>query len=136
MYDAATSRALARALADTPPGCEVLLWTKEERLLETCTSNIALWMHHSDVGAGGGVWVTPRLDREEEMAPEGARAVFLDGVVRQELLSKGLIMEGEVTVQDLELCREEGRPVIGFNGLRCVPGLVWQSTKPSLIMIR
>ena len=76
-----------------------------------------------------GVWVTPKLDpnldqdMQEVSAVEAkggrkGKAVFLDGVVRQELLYRGMIQEGEVTVQDFERCKAEGRPIIGFNGLR------------------
>lgn len=136
MYDAAAARAPAQYAA----GCEVLLWSDQGLLLETCTSNVALWLpkrhpgpeaEGSTVDQGGGVaadgdegeWVTPRLSAlhaNTKSASEHAMAVFLDGVVRQELLARGVINEGEVTVQDFERCRAEGRPVIGFNGLRWV----------------
>ena len=131
IYDVAA----ARAPSDRP-GCEVLLWNEDGRLLETCTSNVALWMPRTacmDANGGKtdqeGVWVTPKLDpnldqdMQEVSAVEAkggrkGKAVFLDGVVRQELLYRGMIQEGEVTVQDFERCMAEGRSIIGFNGLR------------------
>ena len=136
MYDAAAARAPAQYGA----GCEVLLWSGQGLLLETCTSNVALWLPKRRPGSGAaastvdqggrvaaeedeGEWVTPRLSAlraDTKPGSDHAVAVFLDGVVRQELLARVWIKEGEVTVQDFERCRAEGRPVIGFNGLRWV----------------
>jgi branched-subunit amino acid aminotransferase/4-amino-4-deoxychorismate lyase len=84
---------------------EVLLHTATH-LLETTTSNIAL---HIPARNGEADWLTPRLQGESP---------FLDGVVRRELLKRGLIREGEVQVEDWERCKMEGRGVVGFNGLR------------------
>lgn len=89
--------------APYPPGTEVLLHTPEI-LLETCTSNIAL---HIPGEQGQAEWVTPKLS---------GRAAFLSGTVRAELLERGVIREGEVTVEDWERCRREKRGVVGFNG--------------------
>jgi branched-subunit amino acid aminotransferase/4-amino-4-deoxychorismate lyase len=81
---------------------EVLLRTSTQ-LLETATSNIA-------VENEKGEWITPKLDREE--------TPFLDGVMRRYLLDQELIKEGELNIEDYEKAREEGRRIIGFNGLR------------------
>lgn len=54
--------------------------------------------------------MTPYLDRQQ--------LPFLNGVMRQRLLEDGVIREGEVTVDDWETVKREGRRVIGFNGLR------------------
>jgi hypothetical protein len=155
MYDAASARGGAGAGA-----VEVLLHSTDGAVLETCTSNVALWLPRTRARGrgrafGGGVagvreeerargadvrdgedegeWVTPRLSPASR--PDGgsasaggahqgdpgdpqALAVFLDGVVRQELIARGVMREGEVSVGDWEMCRREGRPVVGFNGLR------------------
>lgn len=86
---------------------EVLLHTSNH-LLESVTSNIAI---HSPASDGKGPqWVTPLL--------HGDDVPFLDGVMRKYLLSKGVIREGELTVDDWGNCKKEGGRVIGFNGLR------------------
>lgn len=75
-------------------------------MLETCTSNIALHLpdpSHPDEAE----WITPALEKGKE---------FLAGTVRAELIEKGLIRVGEVTVGDWKRCRAEGRGVVGFNG--------------------
>lgn len=61
-----------------------------------------------------------RMVGVDEAEAQARSAVFLDGVVRQELLARGDIREGAVTVDDFERCKREGRPVIGFNGLQYV----------------
>jgi hypothetical protein len=38
--------------------------------------------------------------------------------MRRYLLDQGLIVEGELGIEDYEMARKEGRRVIGFNGLR------------------
>jgi branched-subunit amino acid aminotransferase/4-amino-4-deoxychorismate lyase len=81
---------------------EILLNTSTH-LLETATSNIAIQTET-------GEWITPKLDR--------TKTPFLDGVMRRYLLDQGLIKEGELGVEDFEKAREEGRRIIGFNGLR------------------
>lgn len=81
---------------------EILLHTSTH-LLETATSNIAIQTET-------GVWITPKLNRKE--------TPFLDGVMRRYLLEQGSIEEGELDVEDFEKAREEGRRIIGFNGLR------------------
>jgi branched-subunit amino acid aminotransferase/4-amino-4-deoxychorismate lyase len=93
---------LVSEIADVVANKEVLLHAKT-LLLETATSNIAI---QTETGA----WITPRLDREE--------TPFLNGVMRRYLLDKGVIVEGEMSVEELEKARVEGRRVIGFNGLR------------------
>ena len=89
-------------LADTTPRPEVLIHANGY-LLETATSNIAI---QSQLGE----WETPRLDRVERP--------FLDGVMRQFLIEEGVMKEADLTVEDYEQAREDGRRVIGFNGLR------------------
>ncbi len=91
----------------TTPAPEVLLHTATH-ILETTTSNIALHIPPSD--SSEPEWVTPYLDRQQ--------LPFLNGVMRQRLLEDGVIREGEVTVDDWETVKREGRRVIGFNGLR------------------
>jgi branched-subunit amino acid aminotransferase/4-amino-4-deoxychorismate lyase len=81
---------------------EILLHTSTH-LLETATSNIAIQNEK-------GEWITPKLDRGE--------TPFLDGVIRRYLLDQGLVKEGELGIEDFEKAREEGRRIIGFNGLR------------------
>jgi hypothetical protein len=39
-------------------------------------------------------------------------------VIRRYLLDQGLVKEGELGIEDFEKAREEGRRIIGFNGLR------------------
>jgi hypothetical protein len=110
-YDAASVRG-------GPSHPEVLLHTPTH-LLETATSNVALRLPLPPKGHAAGPpeyeWVTPCL---AETRP------FLDGTVRQELLERGVIREGEVTIEDWERCREESKEgevvVVGFNGLRWV----------------
>jgi branched-subunit amino acid aminotransferase/4-amino-4-deoxychorismate lyase len=110
-YDAASVRG-------GPSHPEVLLHTPTH-LLETATSNVALRLPLPPKGDAAGAseheWVTPCL---AETRP------FLDGTVRQELLERGVIREGEVTVEDWERCRVESKGgvvvVVGFNGLRWV----------------
>lgn len=146
---ASSAQPTATQPSQIPP--EVLLHTDQGVLLETCTSNIALWLPrrshaNADANAKGGPqidlgvdaadstgeWITPLLcpplstisnsrsldSGDEEIAADEAVAVFLDGVVRQELLSRGMIKEGVVTIDDFELCKRVKRPVVGFNGLR------------------
>jgi branched-subunit amino acid aminotransferase/4-amino-4-deoxychorismate lyase len=81
---------------------EILIHTSTQ-LLETATSNIAI---QSETGE----WITPKLDIE--------KTPFLDGVMRRYLLEQGSIKGGELDVEDFEKAREEGRRIIGFNGLR------------------
>jgi hypothetical protein len=110
-YDAASVRG-------GPSHPEVLLHTTTH-LLETATSNVALRLPlHPNADAAGTLeyeWVTPCLS---ETRP------FLDGTVRQELLERGVLREGEVTMEDWERCRVESTDgevvVVGFNGLRWV----------------
>lgn len=87
---------------------EVLLHT-DRLVLETCTSNVALYSPGSE---GQPDWVTPKIIQ--------GRAAFLNGVVRRELLGRGLIREAEVTLEDWDRCVRKGRPIVGFNGFRCV----------------
>jgi len=107
IYDEASARA-RRSLpsrliqADDKANKEILLHTTT-RLLETATSNIAI---QSETGE----WITPRLDRKG--------TPFLDGVMRRYLLDQGSIKEGELGIEDFEKARNEGRRIIGFNGLR------------------
>jgi branched-subunit amino acid aminotransferase/4-amino-4-deoxychorismate lyase len=82
---------------------EVLLHTSTH-LLETATSNIAIQTSDG--------WITPRLNRET--------SPFLNGVMRRYLLDQGVISDGDLTVEDLEQAKKDGRRVIGFNGLRFV----------------
>jgi branched-subunit amino acid aminotransferase/4-amino-4-deoxychorismate lyase len=86
---------------------EVLLRTSTH-LLETVTSNIAIYSPRE----GQPDWATPRLHPKERP--------FLDGVMRQYLLAEGVIREEDLTVDDWEKAKREGRRVIGFNGLRWV----------------
>jgi branched-subunit amino acid aminotransferase/4-amino-4-deoxychorismate lyase len=81
---------------------EILLHTSTH-LLETATSNIA-------IQAETGEWITPKLDR--------GKTPFLDGVMRRYLLDQGSIKEGELSVEDYEKSKREGRRIVGFNGLR------------------
>ena len=81
---------------------EILLHTSTH-LLETATSNIAIQNEK-------GEWITPNLDRGE--------TPFLDGVMRRYLLDQGLIKESELSIEDYENAKREGRRAIGFNGLR------------------
>jgi len=98
------NRAVGIPSSSTP---EVLLHT-DTHVLETTTSNIAIQIPSSNPGQPE--WVTPQLDSE--------RLPFLDGVMRRHLLAEGVIREGQVTVADWEEAKNEGRRVIGFNGLR------------------
>jgi hypothetical protein len=112
-YDAASVRG-------GPSHPEVLLHTSTH-LLETATSNVALRLplplppNKDAAGKLEYEWVTPCLT---ETRP------FLDGTVRQELLERGVIREGEVTIEDWKTCRVESKEgevvVVGFNGLRWV----------------
>ncbi|ORY24976.1 hypothetical protein BCR39DRAFT_499646 [Naematelia encephala] len=124
VYTNATSR--GEALSGIT-GIEVVVHTGEW-ILEGTTSNIAIEESDSDnenrregsaegKGQGEGMrvrarWITPRLIRDERP--------FLDGVMRNELLEKGVIKEGDLTIQDLIRARDQGRRIIGFNGLRGV----------------
>lgn len=87
----------------TQPHTEVLLHTKTH-ILETTTSNIAVQDPES------GQWITPRLDNEH--------TPFLDGVMRRELLEARVIREEVISLEDWVKWMEEGRRVVGFNGLR------------------
>lgn len=100
-YDAAA----ARGGPDHP---EVLIHT-DKLLLETCTSNIAL---HLPGEPGEPEWVTPIIRRDN--------ACLLNGVVRREMLERGLIREADVTVDDWRRCVKENRDIVGFNGFRSV----------------
>ena len=80
-------------------------------LLETITSNIALYLPTSEPNTPG--WITPRLDKEP----------FLNGVMRHYLLDEGVIRQGRVTADDWDKVKREGGRVIGFNGLRWVGAL-------------
>lgn len=88
--------------ADDKANKEILLHTSTH-LLETATSNIAIQSEAGD-------WITPILDP--------TKTPFLDGVMRRYLLDQGLIKEGELHIEDFEKARNDGRRVIGFNGLR------------------
>ncbi|WRT67239.1 uncharacterized protein IL334_004205 [Kwoniella shivajii] len=101
MYDDAYSRGGALVSPDIHP--EVLLHTRTQ-ILETTTSNIAVQLPNSER------WVTPKLGKDHP---------FLNGVMRRYLLAKGIIEQGEVTLDMIEEVKEGGR-IIGFNGLRGV----------------
>ena len=88
---------------------EVLLHTATH-LLESVTSNIAILRPTSN--ADEAQWVTPVLQTDDKP--------FLDGVMRRYLIAKGLVREGELTVNDWDEAKRERRRVIGFNGLRWV----------------
>ncbi len=57
-------------------------------------------------------WVTPIIRRKD--------ACLLNGVVRRELLERGLIREADVTMDNWQQCVKEDRDVVGFNGFRSV----------------
>lgn len=107
------------------PHPEVLLHDGA-RVLETVTSNVAVRMPRaraaarargaaagaaagasgSEDDAEGGIWVTPPATS------------VLPGTVRAELLSKGVVVEGEITLEDWREAGERGWEVRGFNGFR------------------
>ncbi|KAI9638051.1 uncharacterized protein MKK02DRAFT_42433 [Dioszegia hungarica] len=118
-------------LAPYPPGTEVLLHTGTH-LLETCTSNIALHLPDPD-RPEEAEWVTPALRSELEaedgiegeggggdelrgLGKRGDTAEFLAGTVRAELIERGVVRVGQVSLGDWERCKREGRGVVGFNG--------------------
>ncbi len=106
VYDAAAARG---------PGAhpEVLLHDGEN-VLETVTSNVAVRMPRDAAGAASDAewtWVTPRT------------GAILPGTVRAELLEKGDVVEGVVSLEDWRCAGREGWKVVGFNALRGV----WQA---------
>lgn len=113
--------AAARGGPDRP---EVLIHT-DKLLLETCTSNIAL---HLPGEPGQPEWVTPAIRRGD--------ACLLNGVVRRELLDRGLIREADVTMDDWRRCVKEDKDIVGFNGFRLVGYLSRDSAAVSAEMIR
>ncbi len=74
---------------------------------ESSTSNIAVY----DPQPSLPDWVTPVYT---------LRAPFLRGTMRSELMDRGLLREEVITVGRLRRWVEEGREVVGMNGLRWV----------------
>jgi branched-subunit amino acid aminotransferase/4-amino-4-deoxychorismate lyase len=85
---------------------EVLLHTSTH-ILETATSNIAF--HAPTSCPGEPQWITPSLTAEKP---------FLNGVMRQYLLEKGIVRDENVSIERWEQVKRDGTRVIGFNGLR------------------
>ncbi|WVW82973.1 hypothetical protein I302_104989 [Kwoniella bestiolae CBS 10118] len=106
MYDTAYERGGRLVNPSIHP--EVILHTPTH-LLETTTSNLAILL--SSPNSHPNKWITPKLSGESP---------FLNGVMRRYLLRKGVIEEGEVTVEMIRQIRKNGGRIIGFNGLRGV----------------
>jgi hypothetical protein len=99
--------ALARQHKQPPP-FDVLLHRLDgcnHLITELGTSNIAIHDPHP----GLPDWITPghRTDFP-----------FLCGVMRQELLHKGVLRTGDISVKQLKAWVKEGRVVVGMNALR------------------
>ena len=90
-----------RASAQASATFDVLIRNAEGRLTEGCFTNLACRVG----GAEEGRWVTPPL-----------RDGVLPGVLRARLLAEGAVVEGEVTVEDLEAAS----CVVCFNSVRGV----------------
>jgi branched-subunit amino acid aminotransferase/4-amino-4-deoxychorismate lyase len=100
----------AAALIDLPKGviCEALLHTSTH-ITESSTSNIAIYAPDaSDPTAPP--WLTPRLTED--------RVPGLQGVIRAELLERGVLRLGDITVNAFTEAAAKGTRIIGFNGLR------------------
>ncbi|WWC69351.1 uncharacterized protein I206_103290 [Kwoniella pini CBS 10737] len=102
MYDEAYARGQTIVPSNIHP--EVILHDGIN-ILETTTSNIAIKCSNSDE------WITPKLNKNQP---------FLNGVMRRYLVAKGIIQEGEVTIDMIRKVKSENGRLIGFNGLRGV----------------
>ncbi|GHJ87293.1 hypothetical protein NliqN6_3695 [Naganishia liquefaciens] len=77
------------------------------RITELTTSNIAI---HCPSSAHHAQWITPRYHADG--------APFLRGVMRAHLLSLDALREEDITVERFMQLVQEGRAVVGLNGLR------------------
>eukprot|EP01062_Namystynia_karyoxenos_P038835 TRINITY_DN28223_c0_g1_i1.p1 TRINITY_DN28223_c0_g1~~TRINITY_DN28223_c0_g1_i1.p1 ORF type:complete len:291 (+),score=84.52 TRINITY_DN28223_c0_g1_i1:100-873(+) len=97
-YAAAGAAAAAAGATDsvlhTPDGC----------VTECCIANVALWR--------GGGWVTPAL----------RRGIMLPGTLRAELLERGELSEGVISIAELRSAPAQGcpwpTPLLCFNSVR------------------
>lgn len=91
---------------------------EEEWITELTTSNIAI---HCPSTEHDAQWITPRLNPTDsnESLSSSDNTPFLRGVMRAHLLSLLKIRETDISVKEFRrLVREEGRSVVGINGLR------------------
>jgi len=111
VYQEAAGRANSSAREhDLPPPFDVLLHRRSgssDLLTELGTSNVAVY----DPKPGLPDWITPA---------HGGNLPFLCGVMREELLGMGLLRTGDISVDHLKAWDEEGRVIVGMNGLRGV----------------
>ncbi|KZT58541.1 ADC synthase [Calocera cornea HHB12733] len=104
-YDCARARVGARLdIQDSTAPFDVLMWNPTGHLTETSIANIALEL--SDVQDGGPRYVTPR------------GTGLIRGVMRQELLETGVLVEGDIRLEDAIRAAQEGRRIIAFNAVR------------------
>eukprot|EP01134_Creolimax_fragrantissima_P008478 CFRG8478T1 len=97
------NEARARAKIGSPEGnFDVILFNTKYEVTETSICNIAVENEH-------GCLVTPSLF-----------CGLLNGVQREEMLSKAIIHEGVVTLSDLRANIKAGRRIICFNSVRGV----------------
>ncbi|KAJ9100631.1 hypothetical protein QFC21_003675 [Naganishia friedmannii] len=92
----------------------------DDLITELTTSNIAIY---SPSSLHAAQWITPRLAPRPSSSDDSndAGAPFLRGVTRTYLLALDKIREADITVREFRrLVREEGRAVVGMNGLRGV----------------
>ncbi|EGU13347.1 Para-aminobenzoate synthase, subunit I [Rhodotorula toruloides ATCC 204091] len=90
----------------TDPPFDVLLFNTSRQITETTISNVAFQLS----GNSNDTYITPSTD-----------CGLLEGVMRAELLEKGEIKEGVVTIDDLREAAKRGAlEIICFNGVRGV----------------
>ncbi|ORX54557.1 D-aminoacid aminotransferase-like PLP-dependent enzyme [Hesseltinella vesiculosa] len=85
---------------------DVVLWNKLHQVTETSIANIAIRCQDTH---GKAVWLTP-----------SAQCGLLPGTFRQHLLDQGIIVEAEISTDDLIRAQQRGDLMICFNSVRKV----------------
>ncbi len=108
VYDAARARARVGALAEIVGDRggareigDVLMWNEAFEITETSIANVAL------EGADGTTWVTPHAD-----------CGLLGGVMRAELVRRGVLAVGVLTLAQVRAALRDGRRLAAFNSVR------------------
>ncbi|BGP44483.1 hypothetical protein JCM10450v2_000297 [Rhodotorula kratochvilovae] len=107
VYDSARARhgaTLSASASPTAPPFDVLLFNPAGQVTESSISNVAFRLQ----GGRDTSWVTP-----------AASCGLLEGVMRAEMLERGQIVEGVVTVEEVREAAKRGTlEILCFNGVR------------------
>lgn len=104
---------------DDPP-FDVLMWNGRGEVTETSIANFAVYLRGSELSSAVPNWNRAFREGEEGIfVTPSLQKGLIAGVMRAELLEKGVIVEGTITRRDmLRYAKDLACPMICFNAVR------------------